>query len=334
MADSNDVAKLMEGVESWNAWRASHPERIWVNLIGADLRQSSNLGPNISTPANFDRANLRGADLAGANLCAVSLRAADLREADLRGGCLCRVDLVGADLSGAELSGADFRQATVASTFGNNDLSQIIGLDTVKHAGPSVISIDTIFASQGKIPFSFLRGAGVPDIFIEFMPSLVASGAFQFCSCFISYSSKDQKFAERLYADLQNKGVRCWFAPHDIHGGKKLHEQIDLAIRMHERVLLILSANSMNSEWVKTEIRKARKREVTEKKTVLFPVSLVPFDAIRDLELFDADTGKDLAIEIREYFIPGFSDWKNHDSYREAFRKLLSDLKREHADAA
>jgi len=33
---------------------------------------------------------------------------------------------------------------------------------------------------------------------------------------FISYSSKDQAFAERLHADLQNKGVRCWFAPHDL----------------------------------------------------------------------------------------------------------------------
>jgi len=27
---------------------------------------------------------------------------------------------------------------------------------------------------------------------------------------------------------------------------------------------------------------------------------------------FDADTGKDSAREIREYFIPDFSNWKNH----------------------
>jgi hypothetical protein len=31
--------------------------------------------------------------------------------------------------------------------------------------------------------------------------------------------------------------------------------------------------------------------------------------------------------EIREYFIPDFSNWKNHDSYQEAFQRLLSDLK-------
>jgi hypothetical protein len=42
---------------------------------------------------------------------------------------------------------------------------------------------------------------------------------------------------------------------------------------------------------------------------------------------FDADTGKDSAREIREYFIPDFSNWKDHDSYQEAFRRLISDLK-------
>ena len=89
-----------------------------------------------------------------------------------------------------------------------------------------------------------------PEIFIHYMPSLIAPGAIQFFSCFISYSTKDQEFADRLDADLQNKGVRCWFAPHDVQGGKKLHEQIDEAIRRYERLLLILSPNSMSSKWV------------------------------------------------------------------------------------
>jgi len=53
-----------------------------------------------------------------------------------------------------------------------------------------------------------------------------------------------------------------------------------------------LSPNSINSEWVKTEIRKARKRERVEKKRVLFPVRLVSLEGIRDWELFDADEGK------------------------------------------
>jgi hypothetical protein len=37
--------------------------------------------------------------------------------------------------------------------------------------------------------------------------------------------------------------------------------------------------------------------------------------------------GKDSVREIREYFIPDFSNWKNYDSYQEAFQRLLRDLK-------
>jgi hypothetical protein len=156
----------------------------------------------------------------------------------------------------------------------------------VIHNGPSSIGIDTIYKKKGNIPQVFLRGAGVPENFIEYMNSLVGTG-FEFYSCFISYSTKDQEFAERLYADLQAKGVRCWFAPHDIQGGKKLHEQIDTAIRLHERLLLILSPDSINSEWVKTEIANARHREVKEKKQVLFPVRLgISFDQLQDWEYF------------------------------------------------
>jgi hypothetical protein len=149
----------------------------------------------------------------------------------------------------------------------------------------------------------------------------------EFYSCFISYSTKDQEFAERLHADLQAKGVRCWFAPEEMKGGRKLHEQIDEAIRLHDKLLLILSEHSMSSNWVKTEIANAREREKREGKQLLFPITLVPFEAIKQWKLFDADIGIDSAREIREYFIPDFSNWKNHDSYQTAFQRLVKDLK-------
>jgi hypothetical protein len=173
----------------------------------------------------------------------------------------------------------------------------------------------------------FLRGAGVPDTFIDYIGSLVGK-PIEFYSCFISYSTRDQEFADRLYADLQAKGVRCWFAEHHMEPGKKVHEQIDEAIRLYERLLLILSPASMSSEWVNTEIAKARKREIREKRRMLFPVRLVDFETLRDWESFDADTGKDSAREIREYFIPDFSGWKeDHDAYRQEFDRLIRALK-------
>ena len=115
-----------------------------------------------------------------------------------------------------------------------------------------------------------------PDSVIRYLPSLLQT-PIQFYSCFVSYSTKDQDFADRLSTDLQNTGVRCWFAKHDIQGGKKIHEQIDEAIRNYDRLLLILSDASMNSEWVKTELRKAVPKERREGKRVLFPIALVPF---------------------------------------------------------
>ena len=131
------------------------------------------------------------------------------------------------------------------------------------------ISIGTFYKSQEPVPHVFLRGCGVPDIFIEYIDSLTRK-PIQYYSCFISYSTKDQDFAERLYNDLQGFGVRCWFAPHEIRGGKKLSDQIDDAIRRYDKLLLILSSNSMTSEWVKTEIAKAKTR------TEAWPENAIP----------------------------------------------------------
>ncbi len=46
--------------------------------------------------------------------------------------------------------------------------------------------------------------------------------------------------------------------------------------------------------------------------------SKIPEVFLREWECFDADTGKDSANEIRQYFIPDFGNWNEHDSYRVA----------------
>ena len=38
-----------------------------------------------------------------------------------------------------------------------------------------------------------------------------------------------------------------------------------------------------------------------------------------------------LAVELREYYIPDFSNWKDHDAFEAEFGKLLRDLKAEEA---
>ncbi len=132
-----------------------------------------------------------------------------------------------------------------------------------------------------------------------------------------------------MYADLQNNIVRCYLAPEELKGGRKVIHQITDAIRVHDKLLLILSKDSINSDWVATEIKRARRNEGEQKKQMLFPIRLMNYEELKKWELFDSDTGTNLAEEIRSYFIPDFSDWKNHDSYKKALDRLLRDLKAE-----
>jgi uncharacterized protein YjbI with pentapeptide repeats len=277
-------------------------------------------------PANLREVNLRGATLANANLTGADLTGADLAGADLMGTDLTGVDFTGADFVDANLAGAVFRKTTLADV----DLSATKRLDEVMHLGPSSIGIDTIFRSKGKIPESFLRGCGVPDGLITYLPSLVGAG-IEFYSAFISYSHNDEEFAKRLHSRMQQEHLRVWFAPEDMPGGKKIHEEIEAQIRVHDKLLIVLSEHSMDSEWVTTEIANAREREKSEGSQVLFPVRLTSMDAITSWRCFDADIGKDSAKEIREYYIPDFSNWQDHDSFEREFAKLLKGLKQPRA---
>ncbi len=145
-------------------------------------------------------------------------------------------------------------------------------------------------------------------------------------SIFISYSHEDEEFTQQLYQRLRNEGFDVWYAAEDMKGGQTIYEQIDKAINRHDRLLLVLSETSMNSAWVRTEIRKARRRARDEKKRILFPISLVPFSTIKQWECFDSDTGTDMAVEIREFFIPDFQDWKDAEKFSSAFVRLVSAL--------
>jgi hypothetical protein len=60
---------------------------------------------------------------------------------------------------------------------------------------------------------------------------------------------------------------------------------------------------------------------------VLFPIGLAAFSAIQGWECFDSDNGRDLARDIRAYYIPDFSNWKDHDQYEKGFDRLVGDLK-------
>ena len=117
------------------------------------------------------------------------------------------------------------------------------------------------------------------------IPSLVAMiQPIQYYSCFISSSGKDEEFAPRLVERMLGEKLRVWFAPEDLRRDEKLHEQIDRAIHLHDRLLVVLSKHSMQSDWVKLEITKARKAERDGPRRKLFPIALVPYRESRRTE--------------------------------------------------
>jgi hypothetical protein len=146
----------------------------------------------------------------------------------------------------------------------------------------------------------------------------LAGQAIEFYSCFISYSTKDHEFAERLYADLKHKEVRCWFAPEDLRIGDKVRQRIDESIRLYDKVLLVLSENSISSSWVEDEVESALEQEHNENRLVLFPIRID--DAV-------VNTQKAWAALLRRRQIGDFTSWKDHDTYQESFERLLRDLK-------
>jgi TIR domain/Pentapeptide repeats (8 copies) len=283
-----------------------------ADLSKADLTRTD-LASSTLYLANLTEARLVGANLCGAQLGHTDLSRADLSKANLSDTFLIETRLVGANLCGANLTRAVFNM----TVFGFATLTEVKGLDHCLHLGPSIIDFQTLEKS-GPLPIAFLRGLGLPDNLIEYMPSLL-NEAIQFYSCFISYSGKDQAFAERLYADLQTKGVRCWFAPHHMPIGAKIIDALDEAIRLRDKVLLILSEGAIASDWVEGEVTRALDEERTRKQVVLFPVRVD--DAVMQ-------TSEGWARLLRgQRNIGDFTGWKEHDSYQKSFERLIRDLR-------
>jgi uncharacterized protein YjbI with pentapeptide repeats len=327
MVAKEHMKRLQQGAAIWNAWRPEHADET-INLSGADFSGADLSGADLSgaylNRADLSRTNLNGANLSGANLIDAKLIEADLIGTSLSGSNLNGAHFIRTDLNRANLSEANLNGAiTYQTIFNDLNLSSVMGLETIRHFGPSGITTSTLERSEGNIPGLFLKGAGLSDTFIHYLRSLVQS-PIQYYTCFISYSSKNQDFVERLYADLQQKGVRCWYAPEDLKIGQRFPERIEEAIRIYDKLVIILSEHSVSSSWVEDEVRAAQEKEERFKheqhliKEVLFPVKIDP--------AIDQASIQWAARLRRSRHIGNFLDWKQHDSYQKALQRLLRDL--------
>ncbi|MDR0930321.1 MAG: toll/interleukin-1 receptor domain-containing protein [Clostridiales bacterium] len=90
---------------------------------------------------------------------------------------------------------------------------------------------------------------------------------------FISHATKDKPFAESLFVQLAEDGHDPWIDS-EICGGQSIPDEISKALDASDYILVILSPNSIESNWVKTEWQSMFWREIGENRIKVIPILL------------------------------------------------------------
>jgi hypothetical protein len=123
----------------------------------------------------------------------------------------------------------------------------------------------------------------------------------------------DIQFANQLYNDLNDVGVRCWLDTKELLDGDSIQDRIESRIRGSDRMLAILSVEAIKSPWLKKEIEVAIDLEEARGETVVFPIRL------DNIVLDGADS---TWAKISERQFADFTDWRKPQDYRRAFSHL------------
>jgi hypothetical protein len=89
---------------------------------------------------------------------------------------------------------------------------------------------------------------------------------------FLSYSSRDGEFVERLAADLRNRGITVWKDDRELAVGESLSDEIGNAIAGSLWFGIVLSPDAVASRWVRLELGTAITLEVETGAVKVLPI--------------------------------------------------------------
>jgi hypothetical protein len=91
---------------------------------------------------------------------------------------------------------------------------------------------------------------------------------------FISHSSKDKEFVDKLSRDLNSLGHEPWLDIWQVKVGECIVSKVEHGIKESDYVVIVLTENSVNSGWVEREWKSKYWDEINQGKTLILPVLL------------------------------------------------------------
>jgi hypothetical protein len=89
---------------------------------------------------------------------------------------------------------------------------------------------------------------------------------------FISHSSQDKAFVEKLVADLSASAIPVWYDKLDLGVGDSVPGRINDGLTKSRYFLIVLSPAALNSAWVREELNAGLMKQVTLGGTFVIPV--------------------------------------------------------------
>ena len=304
-----------------------------INLDGATLSEANLSGADL-TNANLDRSNLDRVNFTGANLTGASFNGANLSRTNLSEATLNAADFYEAVLNDVVTGDADFNNCIIGYTvFQNCAMDGAQGLDSVRHDAPSTIGLDTLLRSRGALPHSFILGSGIP-VAVAGIQDSVADAPVTTLEVHISCANEDIAFARRLEDNLRDQGVRTWVFAEGFRGNPLVdrrassgEEEVERWVRHYDRLIVVCSAASLDSETVRNDITAAQEFENTNDRWTMF---LVDADGV--MEAGRVRAARLLKEEHRVFDLAGQSE--GSDGYTEALAGLIENLRDEQPASA